>query len=84
MPSEVGGLCQATVRRTRAISESLRFRVRRGRADLPCGLASFRFVNVSYYRGLFDDGGRLMAIFCHNTDLGDGWEHTDHEAPNPR
>jgi hypothetical protein len=27
-----------------------------------------------HYRGLFDDNGRLMAIFCHNTDLGDGWE----------
>ena len=26
------------------------------------------------YRGLFDDRGRLMAIICHNTDLGDGWE----------
>jgi len=28
----------------------------------------------AHYRGLFDDKGRLMAIFCHNTDLGDGWE----------
>jgi len=27
-----------------------------------------------HYRGLFDDNDRLMAIFCHNTDLGDGWE----------
>lgn len=27
-----------------------------------------------HYRGLFDDDGRLMAIICHNTDLGDGWE----------
>jgi hypothetical protein len=27
-----------------------------------------------HYRGLFDDQGRLMAIICHNTDLGDGWE----------
>ncbi|MFK7817929.1 MAG: DUF4159 domain-containing protein, partial [Planctomycetaceae bacterium] len=27
-----------------------------------------------HYKGLFDDNGRLMAIFCHNTDLGDGWE----------
>lgn len=27
-----------------------------------------------HYKGLFDDDGRLMAIFCHNTDLGDGWE----------
>jgi len=28
----------------------------------------------AHYRGLVDDRGRLMAIFCHNTDLGDGWE----------
>lgn len=28
----------------------------------------------AYYKGLFDDQGRLMAIICHNTDLGDGWE----------
>jgi hypothetical protein len=27
-----------------------------------------------HYRGLFDDRGRLMAIICHNTDVGDGWE----------
>ena len=27
-----------------------------------------------HFRGMFDDTGRLMAIFCHNTDLGDGWE----------
>jgi hypothetical protein len=28
----------------------------------------------AHYRGLVDDKGRLMAILCHNTDLGDGWE----------
>jgi hypothetical protein len=27
-----------------------------------------------HYRALFDDAGRMMAIICHNTDLGDGWE----------
>lgn len=27
-----------------------------------------------HYKGLFDDHGRMMAIICHNTDLGDGWE----------
>lgn len=27
-----------------------------------------------HYKGLFDDRGRMMAIICHNTDLGDGWE----------
>jgi hypothetical protein len=27
-----------------------------------------------HYRALLDKKGRVMAIFCHNTDLGDGWE----------
>ncbi|HEY0710228.1 MAG TPA: DUF4159 domain-containing protein, partial [Polyangia bacterium] len=27
-----------------------------------------------HYRAWFDDQGRMMAIACHNTDLGDGWE----------
>jgi hypothetical protein len=27
-----------------------------------------------HYRALFDDDDRMMAIICHNTDLGDGWE----------
>ncbi len=27
-----------------------------------------------HYRGIFDDKGRMMALICHNTDLGDGWE----------
>jgi len=27
-----------------------------------------------HYQGIFDDNGRMMAIVCHNTDLGDGWE----------
>ncbi len=27
-----------------------------------------------HYRAIFDDKGRMMAIICHNTDLGDGWE----------
>lgn len=27
-----------------------------------------------HYRAFFDDKGRMMAIACHNTDLGDGWE----------
>ncbi|HEY1068604.1 MAG TPA: DUF4159 domain-containing protein, partial [Pirellulales bacterium] len=28
----------------------------------------------AYYKGVFDDEGRMMMIICHNTDLGDGWE----------
>jgi hypothetical protein len=27
-----------------------------------------------HYKGIFDDNGRMMAIICHNTDVGDGWE----------
>ncbi|WP_221028966.1 DUF4159 domain-containing protein [Actomonas aquatica] len=27
-----------------------------------------------HYWAYYDDKGRMMAIFCHNTDLGDGWE----------
>ena len=27
-----------------------------------------------HYKGLFDAKGRMMAVICHNTDLGDGWE----------
>jgi hypothetical protein len=33
-----------------------------------------------HYRGLVDDKGRLMALVCHNTDLGDGWERADVDA----
>jgi len=34
----------------------------------------------THYRGIFDDQGRLMALFCHNTDLGDGWEREGENA----
>ncbi len=27
-----------------------------------------------HFQGYFDDNGRLMALFCHNNDIGDGWE----------
>ena len=27
-----------------------------------------------HFKALYDDLGRMMAIICHNTDLGDGWE----------
>jgi hypothetical protein len=30
--------------------------------------------SVAHYRALIDSKGRMMAIICHNTDLGDGWE----------
>jgi hypothetical protein len=28
----------------------------------------------AHYKAIHDDKGRMMAIICHNTDLGDGWE----------
>lgn len=34
-----------------------------------------------HYRAIFDDKNRMMAIICHNTDLGDGWER---EGEDPR
>tara|TARA_A100001037_G_scaffold292158_1_gene307094 strand:+ start:265 stop:1095 length:831 start_codon:yes stop_codon:yes gene_type:complete len=27
-----------------------------------------------HFWGYFDDKGRLMALFCHNNDIADGWE----------
>ena len=27
-----------------------------------------------HFWGYFDDDGNLMALFCHNNDIGDGWE----------
>lgn len=29
---------------------------------------------IVHYQGLYDDQGRMVALLCHNTDLGDGWE----------
>ena len=34
----------------------------------------FDDTSTAYYKGIFDDEGRMMVIICHNTDLGDGWE----------
>jgi hypothetical protein len=33
-----------------------------------------------HFRAIFDDKGRMMAIICHNTDLGDGWEREGEDA----
>ena len=33
-----------------------------------------------HYKAWFDDQGRMMAIACHNTDLGDGWEREGEDA----
>jgi hypothetical protein len=34
-----------------------------------------------HYKAIFDDKKRMVAIICHNTDLGDGWER-EGEDPN--
>ena len=33
-----------------------------------------------HFWGFFDDNDRLMALLCHNNDIGDGWER---EGENP-
>ena len=35
---------------------------------------SFEGDEAPHFQGYFDDEGRLMAVFCHNNDVGDGWE----------
>jgi hypothetical protein len=32
-----------------------------------------------HFWGYFDDNGRLMALFCHNNDIADGWEREGEE-----
>lgn len=32
-----------------------------------------------HYYGIHDDDGRLMALLCHNNDIGDGWEREGEE-----
>lgn len=33
-----------------------------------------------HFHGYFDDSGRLMALFCHNNDIGDGWEREGQDS----
>ncbi|MCA9212645.1 MAG: DUF4159 domain-containing protein [Planctomycetales bacterium] len=35
---------------------------------------SFEGDEAPHFHGYFDDDGRLMALLCHNNDIGDGWE----------
>jgi len=30
-----------------------------------------------HFRAVYDDHGRIVAVMCHNMDLGDSWEHAD-------
>ncbi|MFN0053189.1 MAG: DUF4159 domain-containing protein [Planctomycetales bacterium] len=34
----------------------------------------------AHFFGYFDDSGRLMALFCQNNDIGDGWEREGEES----
>jgi hypothetical protein len=39
---------------------------------------------VPYWRGIFDDDGRLMVAINFNMDMGDAWEHADDpDYPEP-
>jgi hypothetical protein len=49
------------------------------RANRGTGRTDERGSGPAEYYGLFDDKGRMMAIICHNTDLGDGWEREGEE-----
>lgn len=33
-----------------------------------------------HYQAMYDDDGRMIALACHNTDLGDGWEREGESA----
>ena len=33
-----------------------------------------------HFWGIFDDDDRLMALLCHNNDIGDGWEREGENA----
>ncbi len=35
--------------------------------------------HAPHFLGYFDQKGHLMALLCHNNDLGDGWEREGHE-----
>jgi hypothetical protein len=32
-----------------------------------------------HFWGIYDDKGRMMALLCHNNDIGDGWEREGEE-----
>ena len=45
------------------------------------GLSYERFdAEEPHYQAYLDDDGRIMALACHNTDLGDGWEREGEDA----
>lgn len=48
-----------------------------GLASLYNGVTYERDGYEAYWRGIYDDDGRLVVAINHNVDLGDAWEHAD-------
>lgn len=48
-----------------------------GLASLYNGVTYERDGYEPYWRGIYDDSGRLVVAINHNMDLGDAWEHAD-------
>lgn len=48
-----------------------------GLASLYNGVTYERDGDEPYWRGIYDDSGRLIVAINHNMDLGDAWEHAD-------
>jgi Domain of unknown function (DUF4159) len=46
------------------------------RTQIP-GINGQRPGTVPHWRGIFDEGGRLMVAINFNMDMGDAWEHAD-------
>jgi len=48
-----------------------------GRGYIQSGVTWQNGGRVPYWRGIYDDDGRLMVAINFNMDLGDAWEHAD-------
>jgi hypothetical protein len=48
-----------------------------GRSYFSSGVTWQQDGYVPYWRGIFDDDGRLMVAINFNMDMGDAWEHAD-------
>jgi hypothetical protein len=48
-----------------------------GRSYFSSGVTWQQDGYVPYWRGIFDDAGRLMVAINFNMDMGDAWEHAD-------
>jgi hypothetical protein len=55
-----------------------------GRNYIRTGVTWQRDGVTPHWRGIYDDGGRLMVAINFNMDMGDAWEHADDPAyPEP-